>query len=274
MRIVKLCVDVVKEHMRWIENHDIAAGGSPIDRDYHDRAVMTMNELVASPIKGALDCLYVACTSLRDLQYVRGIGHPALVRSSITASTSSLWILDDNPQTRRTRALIIAYAQCNSELEFTRGITPDWWSGTTPKTGPMITHAQKRVDGVIAEADHFGIDKAVVKKKPKDSAIVRLGADRIPPSVLDGRQPSSLVVGEWRLLSGRAHGFHWPVMYGNGKARKGDDDRFMVMDSTIPPLRFMGIVRTAMSVARIALDRYAALAGFDEVDVRKPWELR
>jgi hypothetical protein len=271
LRAAETCTGVVRDHIRWIEEHGTVSDGSQIDEDDHQFTVMSMRELVVSPIKGALDCLYLACTSLVGLESVRGVGHPALVRSSITASTTSLWILDDDQMTRRARGLIIARAQCVAERDFVQGVAPDWYTSNV-MTNELIASRRQRVSDVAADGERLGIEESAIAKKPKDSTIVRAGADRIPTTVLAGHQPGPYVVSEWRLLSGRAHGFHWPAKYA-GDARPSDDDRFVTYDVAIPLDRLMGSVRVAMVSARVALDRYAVLADIEPTDAPKPWQL-
>lgn len=273
LRIARLCTDVVKEHMRWIEDHDRPLVGSPIAQDDLLFTVMSMTELVVSPIKGAWDCLYVVCSSLFDLEEVRGIGHAALVRSAITAATTSLWILDDDELARRARALIIARAQCVAERDFIQGVAPDW-HGSNTMIGALTEHVRQRVDRVTADGERIGVDAETIAKKPKDSKIVRAGGERIPATVLGGHQPGPYIVSEWRLLSAGAHGFHWPAKYAN-EPRRGEHGHYVVLDATIPAERFLGSVRAAMVAARVATDRFAAFAGTAPAEeLRKPWELQ
>ncbi|MBA0047729.1 hypothetical protein [Mycobacteroides sp. LB1] len=271
LRIAALCSDVVKEHILWIEGNDRARSGSNIDQDDAKFTVMSMSELVVTPFKSALDCLYVVCSSLLDLGRVRGIGHPALVRSSITGSATSLWILDDNSLTRRTRALMIAREQCKRELEFAAGLSPDWY-GANRDLDPWLIRLKERAEEVVTDGDRLNIGRSTIEKKTSDTEIVRLGGERIPAIALPGHQPSPHLLSEWRLLSGRAHGFHWSARYAV-EERPGSDERFVVYDSAIPADRFLGSVRVAMVATRTAMDRYAAAAGIGPIDLRKPWEL-
>ncbi|MBF9326024.1 hypothetical protein [Mycobacteroides chelonae] len=271
LHVAALSADVLKDHMRWIEDHDIAISGSPIGIDDNELTVMLMSELVVNPIKCGLDSLYVACTSLRDLKYVRGIGHPTLVRSSITSSTTSLWMLDEDALIRRTRALKIAYAQCKAELTYTEDAALNSPSSSSGKAA-IVRQLEDRRDVAAADADRLGVNEPI-KNKERDSEIVRVGADRIPSAFLGESQTGYLVVAEWRLLSGLAHGFHWPARHAS-PPRPSEDSRYYVVDTALPPRRLLDSVRVAMIAARIAMDRYAEFAGFREVDVRKPWELK
>jgi len=163
------------------------------------------------------------------------------------------------------------HAQCVAEREFVKGLAPDWYSSNV-EIGELIASRTQRVADVVSDGAYLGIDESTISKKPKDSKIVRAGADRIPAAVLAGHQPGAYVVSEWRLLSGRAHGFHWPAKYAND-ARHCENDRFVTYDVSIPLDRFLGSIRVAMIAARVAMDRYAVLADIEPTDARKPWEL-
>ncbi|AMT71965.1 hypothetical protein [Mycobacteroides immunogenum] len=271
-RISTLCTAVVKEHMAWIEEHDEPVNGSAMQTDNDEFTIMSMTELTVSPIKSALDCLYVACSSMRDLGTVRGVGHPALVRSSLTGSTVSLWILDDDERTRRTRALVMAHGQCKAEREFCQNLPSTWFvPNERPPLGDHYVNLTRRMEGVLADGERQGIDKSEVIKKPKDSKIVRDAADRIPSGFLNA-EPGAHVLSEWRLLSGRAHGFHWPVRYAV-EGRFDAETQRLIYPAKIPVGRFLGSIRIAMVTARVAMDRFAFFAGIDPPDLRKPWEL-
>ncbi|RIT61604.1 hypothetical protein [Mycobacteroides abscessus] len=271
LRVAALCANVLKDHMRWIEAHDIAAEDSEIGRHDNELTVMLMSELVVNPVKCALDSLYVACTSLRDLKYVRGAGHPTLIRSAITSATTSLWMLDDDPVTRRTRALKIAFSQCKSELTYIRDAVHNSSSPQATKDA-IVNTLNARRDGVIADAERLGVNDQIKDKGP-DSDIVRLGADHIPSTVLGGCQTGFMVVAEWRLLSGLAHGLHWPARHAT-EPQPTNDDRYLAVEVAFPARRLLYSLQIAMTATRIAMDRYAALAAVGVVTARKPWELR
>lgn len=272
LTVVKRCEEIVFAHLRWIQEQGQVQNGSEIEQDDAVFTVMSMRELVTAPIKAALDCLLLACWSLVRSEYVRGNGHPALVRSSLTSSTLALWILDDERLVRRTRALIVARTQCAAELEHIEQLAPGWRTSDVA-LGPAIARRTSRRDRVLADGQRLGLDAATIRRKPKDQRIVRDGGDRIPPDLLPGNAPGAYVLSEWRLLSSRAHGFHWAVKLASTGQPDPDDARFATYDATIPIDRFLGSIRVAMIAVRVAIDRFALLAGLDPPNITKPWVL-
>ncbi len=270
--IVERSVGVTFAHMRWLEERGEVLDGSPIDGDDRVFSVMSMREMVRGSIVAALDCLLLACWSLDKGHAVRGHGHAALVRSSLSASTTALWLLDDDQDERRLRALQLARAQCLAEREHVENIAPGFRVQNGPTLGPFIESRKKRVTDVMSDGVALGYDETQVKAKPKDSKMVRAGGDRIPAEYLPGGDPGAHVLSEWRLLSARAHGFQWPIKYGADEQPHAADPRFVTMDIAVSLDRILGSIRIALIAARVALDRYAALAGLDSLDdVPAPW---
>lgn len=271
-RIVERCVGVTYAHMRWLQERGEVLDGSPIDEDDRVFSVMSMREMVRGSIVAALDCLLLACWSLDKGHAVRGHGHAALVRSSLSASTTALWLLDDDQDERRLRGLQLARAQCLAEREHVENIAPGFLVQGGPPVGPFVESRRQRVAKVIEDGAALGFGEAMVKAKPKDKTMVKLGGDRIPPDLLPGGDPGAHVLSEWRLLSARAHGFQWPIKYGADEQPHADDPRFVTMNVAVSPDRILGSIRIALIAGRVALDRYAELAGLDPLDdVPAPW---
>ena len=260
--------DMARDHMHWMQNSAVAEG-SAIDQDDHQFTVMSMRELIDSPIKTALDCIYLACTSLLDQERVRGVGHPVLVRSAITAGATALWLLDDDVLTRRTRALQLARAQCRAELNFVKGYPS---RGDRPAADHFTKMRKMRETGVLADGVRLGIDEKVVKAKPPDGEIVGAGAARIPDSLLGGRPSAATVLSEWRLLSGWAHGFLWQVRYTSDPEPRAEGQRFETFKIAMSLDRYLGSIRIAFTAVRVAMDRFALLAGIEPPPLPAPWD--
>jgi hypothetical protein len=269
-RVVDKLDSMARDHMQWMQNSEIA-DGSAIDRDDRQFTIMSMRELIDSSLKSALDCLYLACASLLKMEQVRGVGHPALVRSAITAGSTALWLLDDDERTRRTRALQLARIQCLAERTHIEGIPPEWRSEYL--TDQFIETRRLREDAVLADAQWLGIAESAVKNKPRDSVIVRGGADRIPDAALAGRPSGPYVLAEWRLLSGWAHGFLWPVRYTSPPDPPVRGQRFESYKVAMSLDRYLGSVKVGFVAARVAMDRYAALGGIESVPLAQPWDM-
>lgn len=270
-RIAGRCTTVTFEHMRWLQERGEVRDGSPLDDDDRVFSVMSMREMARGSIAASLDCLLLACWSLDRARAVRGHGHPALVRSSLTASTTALWLLDDDQEERRLRGLQLARAQCLADREHVEDVAPGFRVQGAPPLGAFIASRRKRIEDVFEDGAKLGFDEAAVKRKPKDKTMVKLGGDRIPEAYLPGGDPGAHTLSEWRLLSARAHGFQWPIRYGSDEQPNPDDPRFVTLNIALSPDRMLGSIRVALIAARVALDRYAALAGLDALDVLAPW---
>jgi hypothetical protein len=269
-RVVDKLDDLARDHMRWMQDSKVA-DGSAIDHDDRQFTIMSMRELIDSSVKSALDCLYLACASLLELKQVRGVGHPALVRSAITAGTTALWLLDDEEQTRRTRALQLARVQCLAERTHVEGIPREWRSEYL--TDQFVETRRLREDAVLADAQRLGIAESVVKNKPPDYVIVREGAGHIPDAALAGRPSAPYVLAEWRLLSGWAHGFLWPVRYTSPPGPPVEGQRFESYKVAMSLDRYLGSVKVGFVAARVAMDRYAALGAIESVPLAQPWDM-
>ncbi len=234
-------------------------------------SVMSMREMARGSIAAALDCLLLACWSLGQAKAVRGHGHPALVRSSLTAATTALWLLDDDRDERRKRGLQLARAQCDADREHAEDLAPGFRPPGAPPLGPFIESRKDRVTRVLEDGRILGFDEKTIKAKPRDKSIVKAGGDRIPASYLPGGDPGAHVLSEWRLLSARAHGFQWPIRYSSEEQPHPNDPRFVTLDVAVSLDRLLGSIRVALIAVRIALDRYAYLARLEPLDVPAPW---
>jgi hypothetical protein len=266
--VVNKLDDMARDHMHWMQEN-VVADGSAIDEDDRQFTIISMRQLVDSSVKAALDCIYLACASLLDQERVRGVGHPALARSAITAGTTALWLLAADVQTRRTRTLQLARAQCLAEHVYVDGYPSD---NDKSVIDEFTATRKKRENGVIADGKRLGIEESAVKAKPRDGDIVRDGAARIPDSLLGGRPSAATVLSEWRLLSGWAHGFLWPVRYTSRREQREEDERFETYKIAMTLDRYLGSIRIAFTTVRVAIDRFAPLAGINPPPLPAPWD--
>jgi hypothetical protein len=70
-RVVDKLDDMARDHLRWMQDSEVA-DRSAIDQDDRQFTIMSMRELIDSSVKSALDCLYLACSSLPELEQVMG----------------------------------------------------------------------------------------------------------------------------------------------------------------------------------------------------------
>lgn len=225
------CLDVTFRYLRWAQESAKVAPDSEIEADDRSFSVMSMRELVDGQIKAALDCLLLATWSIvQGGGAVRGHGHPALVRSAITASTCAAWILDDDQDERRLRALQIAYAQTSAEALHVRDAPPGFRGPSVEGITELIASRNARPKKVTQDGASLDLDVAAIPRKPADQKIIRHGGDRIPPGWLPGDDPGAYVLAQWRILSGRAHGFSWPVKYAADSVATVDDPSFVTFN--------------------------------------------
>ncbi|WP_433629132.1 hypothetical protein [Nocardia sp. CA-120079] len=265
----QFCMDTTLAYTQWIQAQDVK-DGSAVATDDKLFSVMSMTELINGQLVAALDCLLLATWSLNKSGYARGHGHPALIRSALTPATCALWIMDDDPNQRRLRALQIAYAQAEAESLHVRDIAPGWRQPGETGIGAFIDSRAERRQRVVADGEQLGFSEKQIKSKPKDQDIVRRGGDRLPDGWLFDNSPGAYVISEWRLLSGRAHGFQWPIKLGSIPIANSARPDFETYDVAWSLDRALGSVRVALRVARYAMDRWAFLAGMPPCSDQMP----
>lgn len=261
----KRCVEITYRYLRWMQEEVEVQPGSDIDVDDRAFSVVSMQELLDGPIKAALDCLLLVTWTLDQNGHPRAHGHSAAIRAALTAATTALWVMVADTDLRRERALTIAYAQAEAESLHVRDARPDW-RGSGSGMGDFINSRNQRGQQILANAEAIGLDPQKVKAKPKDQNIIRQGGARVTPGTLPTNDPGAYVLAEWRILSGLAHGFHWPIKYASPGTPNPDDERFTTYTVDLSLDLALGKVRTALIVTRAAMDRWAALAGIAPVD--------
>ncbi|MGW5514191.1 hypothetical protein [Nocardia africana] len=264
----KYCMETVLAYAKWRETHGVEPG-SKVAGDDKAFSVMSMTELLSGQLAAAVDCLLLATWTLNETGHARGHGHPAIIRSAITPATCALWIMDDDESERRIRALKIAYTQAEAESLHVRDIAPSWRHPDAKGIGAFMESRERRKQGIIEDGARLGFTEKEIKHKPKDQDIVRGGASRLPVGWL-GDNPGASVISEWRLLSGRAHGFQWSIKYSSEPVGDGDREGFATYDLGWSLDRALGSVRVALRVLRFGLDRWAELAGLPRVSLQTP----
>lgn len=264
------CLNVTFRYLRWAQESVQVQPESEAAQDDRAFSVMSMREIVDGQIKAALDCLLLATWSIVQGGAVRGHGHPALVRAALTASTCAAWIVDDNQHERRLRALQIAYAQVSAEALHVRDAPPGFRGAPNDDYAEFVTNRNSRPQRVIDDGARLGLDVNLIPKKPADQKIVRRGGDRIPTDWLPGDDSGAFILAQWRILSGRAHGFSWPIKYASDSVALPDNPSFISMDIGLTLDQGLGQIRTALMATRCAMDRWAQLAGVPKFE-GAPW---
>lgn len=169
--------------------------------------------LAKQPLGYALDHLNLVVESLQGRDEPHPYAEATLIRTAITASSWSLWLLTAE---RRLRALQFCFKDIDGFIGFMG----------SQRLDPLLTVEQReRCDEVIEGMkgrQHWVIDQVDGRatttkyhtrekfrgKLPKDTAVVQAAAWALPEptTAFDARQR---LVEAWRFMSGYAHGLPW-----------------------------------------------------------------
>ena len=106
---------------------------------------------------------------------------------------------------------------------------------------------------------HLGFTEQRVKDKPSDTIMVEEGAKRLPPGTFQCSAHEHILT-EWRLLSGRAHGYIWPMHYSDvPPVQSKKDPRFIEVPIAMSLDRMLGHVHNATTKINCAVDHFTDL---------------
>lgn len=216
--------------------------GKAIERllavEVSSNSVMTADDLFFHPIRrlfsqGIVECLFSALDHLRFLAWSLEnrekpfpFAQATLIRTTITAASTALWMTSGNTDVeRRIRALEFNFNDLRSHLGWMDTLAADPKNQQAPATDQAqfdALHAEleKRLDWVLQEATTLlGRPTPFTKNSyggqiTTETRIVQM-AGSVATAIGSGGWDSGLVLSNtWQLLSGYAHARPWASLHG------------------------------------------------------------
>lgn len=180
-----------------------------------DDAVMTAKsyrESVSLLISSAYDHLRLTAVSVVTLRGVLPFAMATPIRTSLTASSTALWLMGPTAEDRRLRMLQYWLLDNRRFMEFVKNGHP---SGEGEEVERNLTSAIAEVEArgsrFLANGTALKFsEKAMKKEAATDTEMVSAAGEWLDSDGFDGFDPKIEVARQWRLLSGHAHGFRWP----------------------------------------------------------------
>jgi hypothetical protein len=232
-----------------------------------DTAVVVADDLYFHPIyttfqQGVVQCLLSALDHLRFLAWsLENREHPypyaqaTLIRTTITAAATALWMADGNtPTERRSRALEFNFKDLKSHLGWLNTLAADPANQPFPPADQATFDAQtaemdRRINWILQEATTLQsratpfTQNSYSGQTATDTRMVQLAGAVVPALGSGGFDPACVLSNSWQLLSGYAHARPWASLHGSKTivkdptpdpktgtitvAKQGDPDRLL-----------------------------------------------
>lgn len=202
--------DRVASNVTRLQETDVE-GGSPIAQE--DAFLASISQsfqfFVKQPLGSALDHLQLVGETLTAKGQPHSFAETSLIRTAITASSYSLWMLHDDPKVRRLHGLQFAFRDGFGYSKYVKAAKPDPETNRedADKADEVLIEIAHRRDWIVLEANRL---ETVTRTPDKyrdsmdsDTKVVGHAATIVPKA--------SKLVDVWQYMSGYAHGLPWPT---------------------------------------------------------------
>jgi hypothetical protein len=212
----------------------------------------------------AIDHLRLVGESGRRQSGTNPFAFATLVRTTITATATALWILNEDRDVRRRRLLEVVADDYNAYRTFRNVVAAKVPQQERADFDAEATVLSSRSAWIVAEYNSLaGVVcknlKEITQKTSDRDMVLSAGAYIDPTPFTDGLGPDGQLLGAWKVLSGYAHGLPWA--YKAAKTTSGTVDADGLAETTISgdPEMIINTSAFSLSLIEIAFTKADAL---------------